>query len=226
MSCGHAEYVNDGTNVSVGALPLPENLVIKVVAVNPDAATTMDALLPADYEMRAAAVREGENAITGGYCVGHALPEIRPVVHALKSVYPLRPHENMGIGSAVYATQIGDLAVEDAGAYQRELGGWVNLAGSYGAGYRKSLIDVGILPFVMSAGDLPFAQDDYLFLPGIREAVARGEEVITGYVVKVLDEMLAATGMEGGATLVPFDVTLGALTDEERQSLLSGGTNN
>ena len=66
-----------------------------------------------------------------------------------------------------------------------------------------------MLPFLIPAGDLPFANGDYLFFPEIRKAVEEKAENITGYVVK-----------ESG--LVPFTVTLGELTDDEREIILKG----
>ena len=66
-----------------------------------------------------------------------------------------------------------------------------------------------MLPFLIPAGDLPFANGDYLFFPEIRKAVEEKTENITGYVVK-----------ESG--LVPFTVTLGELTDDEREIILKG----
>ena len=49
----------------------------------------------------------------------------------------------------------------------------------------------------------------YLFFPGIRKAVEEKAAEITGYVVD-------ANGLK------PFTVTLGELTDEERQIILKG----
>ena len=66
-----------------------------------------------------------------------------------------------------------------------------------------------MLPFVIKAGELPFKNLDYLFFPGIKDAVVNKAETIKGYVVK-----------EDG--LKEFEVTLGDLTDEERQIILKG----
>ena len=56
---------------------------------------------------------------------------------------------------------------------------------------------------------LDFEKLDYLFFPGIREAVSSKAGVITGYVVREKE-------------MIPFDVTLGELTDEEREIILDG----
>ena len=58
---------------------------------------------------------------------------------------------------------------------------------------------------------MPFRNLDYLFFPGIRKAVEEKAETIQAYRVSVeTDE------------LVPFTLTLGELTDEERQIILKG----
>jgi aconitate hydratase len=92
------------------------------------------------------------------------------------------------------------------------LGGWANIANEYATKrYRSNLINWGMLPFLIDAGELPFKNLDYLFFPGIRKAVEQKDEVIQAYKVDA----------EGG-NLVPFEVRLGELTDEERQIILKG----
>ena len=65
-----------------------------------------------------------------------------------------------------------------------------------------------MLPFIIPEGELPFVNGDYLFIPDIRKAVEEKADAITVYKV--------------GDTLVPFTVTLGELTDEEREIILKG----
>ena len=48
-----------------------------------------------------------------------------------------------------------------------------------------------------------------MFFPGIRKAVADNAQVITGYVVR-------------DGSLSPFEVSLGELTEEEREIILAG----
>ena len=71
------------------------------------------------------------------------------------------------------------------------------------------LINWGMLPFLIPAGDLPFKNGDFLFFPGIRKAVEEKADVIKGYTVD-------------GDTLKEFEVTLGELTDDEREIILKG----
>ena len=101
-------------------------------------------------------------------------------------------------------------AREQAASCQKVLGGWANSANEYATKrYRSNLINWGMLPFLIKEGELPFANGDYLFFPGIQKAVAEKADVITGYVVK-----------ESG--LQKFEVTLGELTDDEREIILKG----
>ena len=125
--------------------------------------------------------------------------------------YPEVGKGNLGVGSTIFAVKPGDgSAREQAASCQKVLGGWANIANEYATKrYRSNLINWGMLPFLIPAGDLPFANGDYLFFPEIRKAVEEKTENITGYVVK-----------ESG--LVPFTVTLGELTDDEREIILKG----
>jgi aconitate hydratase len=66
-----------------------------------------------------------------------------------------------------------------------------------------------MLPFLIDEGELPFARLDYLFIPGIREAVMNKVTEVLAYVVK-------------DGTMKPFTLRLGEMTDEERQIILDG----
>ena len=214
--------------------PLPDNLVLKLVAEIHDPVTTTDELIPSgetssyrsnpeglsefalsrrcpDYVGLAKEVREGERALTEGKCAGEALPELRPVMHTIKETFPEVSHDNLGIGSAIFAVKPGDgSAREQAASCQKVLGGWANFAVSYATKrYRSNLINWGMLPFLIPEENLPFEKLDYLFFPQIRKAVREKAASITGYVVK-------------GETLAPFTVSLGDLTDEEREIILDG----
>lgn len=101
-------------------------------------------------------------------------------------------------------------AREQAASCQKVLGGWANIAHEYATKrYRSNLINWGMLPLLVPEGELPFKNGDYLFLPGIRKAVEEKASDITAYAVK-----------EGG--LKEFHMTLGELTDDEREIILKG----
>ena len=215
--------------------PLPENLFLKVVAEIHDPVTTTDELIPSgetssyrsnpeklsefalsrkapDYVGLAKEVRVGEQALVNGECAGKAVAGFHPIMRAARMQFPDVNRANIGIGSTIFAVKPGDgSAREQAASCQKVLGGWANIANEYATKrYRSNLINWGMLPFVIDRGELPFRKLDWLFFPGIRKAVAEKADTITGYVVK-----------EDG-TLTPFTVTLGDLTDEEREIILDG----
>ena len=66
-----------------------------------------------------------------------------------------------------------------------------------------------MLPFLIKDGELPFANGDYLFIPGIREAIAQAKEEFTAYAVK-------------DGALKEFTLTMAPLTKDEREIILKG----
>ena len=92
------------------------------------------------------------------------------------------------------------------------LGGWANIANEYATKrYRSNLINWGMLPFLIKEGELPFQNLDYIFIPDIKKAVEEKADVIKAYKVDSEAE-----------NLQEFELTLGELTDEERQIILKG----
>ena len=214
--------------------PLAENLVLKIVSEIHDPVTTTDELIPSGetssyrsnplglaeftlsrkdpaYVGRAKEVQKAQKAIQAGECPLTALPELKPVMETIQKDFPETGKGNLGVGSTIFAVKPGDgSAREQAASCQKVLGGWANIANEYATKrYRSNLINWGMLPFLIKEGELPFANGDYLFFPGIRKAVAEKADVITGYTVK-----------ENG--LQKFEVTLGELTDDEREIILKG----
>ena len=214
--------------------PLAENLVLKVVSEIHDPVTTTDELIPSGetssyrsnplglaeftlsrkdpaYVGRAKEVQKAQKAIQAGECPLTALPELKPVMETIQKEFPDAGKGNLGVGSTIFAVKPGDgSAREQAASCQKVLGGWANIANEYATKrYRSNLINWGMLPFLIKEGELPFANGDYLFFPGIQKAVAEKADVITGYVVK-----------ESG--LQKFEVTVGELTDDEREIILKG----
>ena len=214
--------------------PLAENLVLKVVSEIHDPVTTTDELIPSGetssyrsnplglaeftlsrkdpaYVGRAKEVQKAQKAIQAGECPLTALPELKSVMETIQKEFPDAGKGNLGVGSTIFAVKPGDgSAREQAASCQKVLGGWANIANEYATKrYRSNLINWGMLPFLIKEGELPFANGDYLFFPGIQKAVAEKADVITGYVVK-----------ESG--LQKFEVTLGELTDDEREIILKG----
>ena len=214
--------------------PLPENLFLKVVSEIHDPVTTTDELIPSgetssyrsnplglaeftlsrkdpEYVGRAKEIQKAQKALEAGECAGAAVPELRDVVHTVKEQFPEVGHDNIGVGSTIFAVKPGDgSAREQAASCQKVLGGWANIANEYATKrYRSNLINWGMLPFLIPAGDLPFKNGDYLFVPQIRKAIIDKTEEIEAYVVK-------------DGQMQPFILQLGALTDDERDIILKG----
>ena len=213
---------------------LADNLILKVVSEIHDPVTTTDELIPSgetssyrsnplglaeftlsrkdpEYVGRAKEIQKAQKAIEAGECPVDAVPELKPVMEAVKKQFADISKENVGVGSTIFAVKPGDgSAREQAASCQKVLGGWANIANEYATKrYRSNLINWGMLPFLIPEGELPFANGDFLFFPQIRKAVAEKADSITGYVVK-----------EDG--LREFQVTLGELTDDEREIILKG----
>jgi aconitate hydratase len=163
------------------------------------------------YVGRAKAVREGNTALREGRCPetgAGALPELAGVLAGLKAAGALVPGEGLEsggkagfpqLGSAIFARKPGDgSAREQAASCQRVLGGAANFANEYATKrYRSNLINWGIVPFTIG-GEPPFANGDYVFIPGIRNAVEVGAAEIRAWAVPV-------DGAGNGAGAVPVD---------------------
>ena len=213
---------------------LADNLILKVVSEIHDPVTTTDELIPSGetssyrsnplglaeftlsrkdpaYVGRAKEIQAAQKAIQAGSCPAEAVPELKPVIKTINKTYPDVDKTNLGVGSTIFAVKPGDgSAREQAASCQKVLGGWANIANEYATKrYRSNLINWGMLPFLIPSGNLPFKNGDYLFFPGIRKAVEEKADVIKGYTVE-------------GDSLKEFDVTLGELTDDEREIILKG----
>ena len=213
---------------------LTDNLLLKVVSEIHDPVTTTDELIPSGetssyrsnplglaeftlsrkdpaYVGLAKEVQKAEKALEEGNCPVEALPELKEVLDVIKKTYPETGEGNLGIGSTIFAVKPGDgSAREQAASCQKVLGGWANIANEYATKrYRSNLINWGMLPFLIEEGELPFANLDYIFVPGIRKAVEEKASEIKAYVVK-------------DGELKEFTLRLGELTDEEREIILKG----
>ena len=213
---------------------LTDNLLLKVVSEIHDPVTTTDELIPSGetssyrsnplglaeftlsrkdpaYVGLAKEVQKAEKALEEGNCPVEALPELKEVLDVIKKTYPETGEGKLGIGSTIFAVKPGDgSAREQAASCQKVLGGWANIANEYATKrYRSNLINWGMLPFLIEEGELPFANLDYIFVPGIRKAVEEKASEIKAYVVK-------------DGELKEFTLRLGELTDEEREIILKG----
>lgn len=215
---------------------LPENLILRIVSEIHDPVTTTDELIPSGetssyrsnplglaeftlsrkdpaYVGRAKEVYAAQKAIMEGKCPSEECPNLglERVCKVIHTQFADMSKNNTGIGSTIFAVKPGDgSAREQAASCQKVLGGWANIANEYATKrYRSNLINWGMLPFLIKEGTLPFQNMDYLYLPHIKQAVEEKQEVIKAYVV-------------GESALTEFELSLGELTDEERQIILKG----
>ena len=213
---------------------LTDNLMLKVVSEIHDPVTTTDELIPSGetssyrsnplglaeftlsrkdpaYVGRAKEIQAAEKAREEQSCPVQTLPELEEAWAMMKTITPDADRYNTGIGSTIFAVKPGDgSAREQAASCQKVLGGWANIANEYATKrYRSNLINWGMLPFLIKEGELPFQNLDYIYIPGIRKAVEEKADVIQAYVV-------------GKDKKTEFEMTLGELTDEERQIILKG----
>jgi len=207
---------------------LPENLLVQIAGFITDPVTTTDELIPSGetssyrsnplrlaeftlsrkdpgYVQRAKDVQALEQTRAAGKDEIGYLPM---PLQALPGCAGLKPAD-FAIGSAIFARKPGDgSAREQAASCQRVLGASANFALEYATKrYRSNLINWGILPFLIS-DETALSLGSYIFFPGIKKAVREKAETITGYVL--------------GKQPVKIAVSLGDLTDAERQIIIDG----
>lgn len=120
--------------------------------------------------------------------------------------------KNTQFGSVIYAVKPGDgSAREQAASCQKVLGGFANIAEEYATKrYRSNLINWGMIPFVIPAGEnRDFQVGDYIFVKGIREAILNGHEEIEAVVISSSGKRNIMLQVKG-------------LTKDERDIILAG----
>ena len=210
---------------------LTDDILIKVVSEIHDPVTTTDELIPSgetssfrsnplglaeftlsrkdpEYVGKAKAVQLGEKARVAGEDIFAALPEAKEIFDKINEKFDVDPAKTQ-IGSMVYAVKPGDgSAREQAASCQKVLGGLANIAKEYATKrYRSNLINWGMLPFLYP-DEIPFENGDYIFVKDIKKAVEEKQDEIKAYVV--------------GKDMKEFTLSLGALTDDERDIITKG----
>lgn len=210
---------------------LTEDLLLKVVSVIHDPVTTTDELIPSgetssyrsnplglaeftlsrkdpSYVPRAKEIQKAEKARISGEDVIMVSEELKEIFGTINESFQAEIKDTE-IGSVIYAVKPGDgSAREQAASCQKVLGGLANIAKEYATKrYRSNLINWGMLPFILE-GELPFDNGDYLFIKDVKNAVVNKESEIKAYVVN--------KGMK------EFTLTLGELTDDEREIIEKG----
>ncbi len=210
--------------------PLTENLLVELAAVLRDPVTTTDELIPsgetssyrsnplrlAEFTLsrrepayvgraKAAAALEAERL------AGNAPEALKAVLDKVGDGAALL--ETTQFGSCVFANKPGDgSAREQAASCQKVLGGFANICYEFATKrYRSNCINWGILPFTLDQGtEFPYDNGDYVFVPGIRAAIAAGQEDIPAKVIR-------ASGAVEDLTL-----HVRGLTDDEKEIILDG----
>jgi aconitate hydratase len=221
--------------------PLPENLLLHVVAVITDPVTTTDELIPSGetssyrsnplklasftlsrkdpgYVGRASemkALEEKRNDFLKTGAISDALSSA--VKQWLASLALGADADDFlrvtGLGSLIFARKPGDgSAREQAASSQRVLGGWANIADDYATKrYRSNLINWGLLPLrTVAKNAIKLTVGELIFFPSIRKTIENGAETVEALLLK----------SDGRTT--PIILTLGTLSDDEREVLLAG----
>ena len=189
---------------------LTDNILLKVCSRIMDPVTTTDELIPSgetssyrsnplglaeftlsrrdpEYVGKSKAVDRLEKARVAGEDVLKAAPELKDIydiIHTLPGQEKTDP-AHTEIGSMIYAIKPGDgSAREQAASCQRVIGGLANITREYATKrYRSNVINWGMLPFQMEA-EPDFAVDDYIYIPGIRQALDGDMKDIPAYLIR------------------------------------------
>ena len=211
---------------------LADDILIKIVSEIHDPVTTTDELIPSgetssyrsnplglaeftlsrkdpEYVGEAKKVRSmEEERLAGKTFTDDKLNEVIAILQAYDDDF--KP-ELTEIGSAIYAVKPGDgSAREQAASCQRVLGGLANIAKSYATKrYRSNVMNWGMIPFIYEDENIPFHKGDFLYIKGIKSVIENGESTVKAVIVN-----------ENGTKEI--ELSLGAMTDEEKDIIVSG----
>ena len=211
---------------------LADDILIKIVSEIHDPVTTTDELIPSgetssyrsnplglaeftlsrkdpDYVGEAKKVRSmEEERLNGKAFTDVGLNEAIAVLQAYDEDFKAELTE---IGSAIYAVKPGDgSAREQAASCQRVLGGLANIAKAYATKrYRSNVMNWGMIPFIYEDENIPFHKGDLIYIKGIKSAIENGDSRVKAVIVN-----------ENGTKEI--ELSLGAMTDEEKEIIVSG----
>lgn len=211
---------------------LADDILIKIVSEIHDPVTTTDELIPSgetssyrsnplglaeftlsrkdpDYVGEAKKVRSMEEERLGGKAfTDDKLSEAIAILQAYDEDFKAELTE---IGSAIYAVKPGDgSAREQAASCQRVLGGLANIAKSYATKrYRSNVMNWGMIPFIYEDENIPFHKGDFIYIKGIKSVIENGDSRVKAVIVN-----------ENGTKEI--ELSLGAMTDEEKEIIVSG----
>lgn len=211
---------------------LADDILIKIVSEIHDPVTTTDELIPSgetssyrsnplglaeftlsrkdpDYVGEAKKVRSmEEERLCGKAFTDDKLNEAIAILQAYDEDFKAELTE---IGSAIYAVKPGDgSAREQAASCQRVLGGLANIAKAYATKrYRSNVMNWGMIPFIYEDENIPFHKGDFIYIKGIKSAIENGDSRVKAVIVN-----------ENGTKEI--ELSLGAMTDEEKDIIVSG----
>ena len=209
---------------------LSDNLLVKLACVLHDDVTTTDELIPSGEtsSYRSNPLRLSEfalsrrepqyvpraKAVAAEEAKRRADNGSKEVIDVLSKVTDNAEEtaKNTQFGSCVFACRPGDgSAREQAASCQKVLGGFANICYEFATKrYRSNCINWGILPFTISRDtEFNYTYGDYVYVPGIREAIKNGKEEIPAKVI-------TKDGID--------DITLyvKGLTEDEKEIILDG----
>lgn len=223
--------IKDWPNMS----PLADNILLKVCSKIMDEVTTTDELIPSgetssfrsnplglaeftlsgrdpDYVKRSKEVHRLETARVKGKDMAALEPELETVFAAIQKIpgqEKVRVQE-IEASSMIYANKPGDgSAREQAASCQRVIGGLANITREYATKrYRSNVINWGMIPF-QTKDTLDFEVGDYIYVPGVREALNGDLKDIRAYVVK-------------GGDVKEMTLYVADMTEEEREIVKAG----
>jgi len=179
---------------------MDEDLLVRLCAVIRDEVTTTDELIPSG---ETSSYRSNPIALSE-FTLSRRVPEYvgrSKVVRALedarrKGEAPAELSDILGkvggdmgkttVGSCIFAKKPGDgSAREQAASCQKVLGGWANICYEYATKrYRSNCLNWGIVPFTVDKSEpFDYADGDWIYIPGVRQAILDGADTFYGKVV-------------------------------------------
>ncbi|MBR6431640.1 MAG: hydratase [Muribaculaceae bacterium] len=179
---------------------MQDNMLLELAAVIHDPVTTTDELIPSgetssyrsnplklsefalsrrvpEYVGISKRIQAEDHERRDGKCPQHVLDALAKVGAEAG---------NTSFGSCVFANRPGDgSAREQAASCQKVLGGDANICYEYATKrYRSNCINWGIVPFTIAKEtEFNYVPGDFVFIPGIREAILGGKEEIDAKVI-------------------------------------------
>ncbi|MBU5669162.1 hydratase [Peptoniphilus sp. MSJ-1] len=209
---------------------LTDNILLKVCSKILDPVTTTDELIPSgetssyrsnplglaeftlsrrdpEYVGRSKVVNELEKSRQNGDL--ELDDKLKEVYDKISEKFGEIDPNKTEIGSMIYAIKPGDgSAREQAASCQRVLGGLANICKEYATKrYRSNVINWGMIPFQMKE-DAEFEVGDYIFVPGIRDAIDNNLDDIKAYVI--------------GDEIKEISLYIEPLTDNEKEIIKEG----